>query len=80
MVTLAEQEIRGKIASLGKLTFSEFMELALYHKIDGYYSRNHNIGSNGDYYTSSLSHPAFGALIAIQLHSMWESLGHPSSF
>ncbi len=55
------------------------MELALYHPVDGYYA-GERIGAEGDYYTSSIAHPAFGALICIQLHAMWEALGGPSPF
>ncbi len=79
MTTRAEQEIRLRIAKRGKITFAEFMELALYHPVDGYYA-GERIGAEGDYYTSSIVHPAFGALICIQLHAMWEALGRPSQF
>ena len=75
-----EQEIRKRIIEKGKITFSEFMELALFHPIDGYYSSLSNIGDSGDYYTSSTAHPIFGTLIGIQLKQMWELLGKPQPF
>ncbi len=77
--TGAEQEIRGRITSSGPITFAEFMELALYHP-DGYYSNRGPIGAGGDYFTSPVAHPAFGALICVQLETMWRTLGCPDPF
>ena len=79
-LTIAEQDIRAKIAQYGRITFAEFMELALYHPTDGYYTNGGAIGAAGDYYTSPAAHPVFGAMIAIQLQQMWETLGHPERF
>ena len=75
-----EGEIRERIAAKGKITFAEFMELALYHPGGGYYSRPRSPAVRGDYYTSPEAHPAFGGLIAVQLCRMWELLGRPSTF
>jgi SAM-dependent MidA family methyltransferase len=76
----AEIEIRRKIASEGRLTFAEFMETALYHPAGGYYTTQKAIGAEGDYFTSPAAHPAFGALLALQLERMWENLGEPETF
>lgn len=78
-MTGAEREIRNRISRSGAITFAEFMELALYHS-DGYYSKGSRIGARGDYFTSPALHPAFGALIAVQLEVMWNTLGRPSPF
>jgi len=60
----------------GKITFADFMELALYHPGYGYYtSGKEKIGKRGDYYTSSDVHSVFGELIARQLEQMWRLLG-----
>ena len=75
----AEREIRSRIAQHAAITFAEFMELALYHP-GGYYSEDSPIGAHGDYFTSPVLHPAFGALIAVQLRVMWDTLGRPSPF
>ena len=75
----AEREIRSRIAQHAAITFAEFMELALYHP-EGYYSEDTRIGARGDYFTSPVLHPAFGALIAVQLRVMWDTLGRPSPF
>ncbi len=75
----AEVEIRRRISRNGAVTFAEFMELALYHP-EGYYAESSRIGARGDYFTSPVVHPAFGALLAIQLEVMWDTLGRPSPF
>ena len=74
------QDIREEIVDLinvkGKITFADFMELALYHPEYGYYtSGKEKIGKRGDYYTSSDVHSVFGELIARQLEQMWRILG-----
>ena len=37
-------------------------------------------GPAGDYYTSPLAHPAFGALLAVQLYQFWLLLDRPDPF
>ena len=80
MTNPAEDEVRDRIGSRGRITFAEFMELALYHPTGGYYTSGSPVGARGDYYTSPAAHPAFGAAIAVLLHNMWEALGRPSPF
>ena len=62
------------------MTFARFMELALYHEPWGYSSGAERIGAGGDFYTSPVAHPAFGALLTVQLAGMWEIMGKPSPF
>ena len=70
------KEISNLIHKRGKITFADFMELALYHPEYGYYtSGKEKIGKRGDYYTSSDVHSVFGELIARQLEQMWRLLG-----
>ena len=80
MTSPAEAEIRARISQRGRITFAEFMELALYHPTGGYYRRGGAVGPSGDYYTSPSAHPAFGALLAVQARSMWDVLGQPDPF
>ena len=75
-----EAEIRDRISRQGKITLAEFMEVALYHPKGGYYTSASAFGATGDYFTSPAAHPAFGALLATQLHKMWEVLGRPRRF
>ena len=79
----AESEIRRRIqerGERGKITFAEFMEVALYWPEGGYYSGREPVGAGGDYYTSPAVHPVFGALLAVQLHQMWRLMDRPSPF
>jgi len=62
------------------------MDAALYDEENGYYpSRRRQpgstpVGTDGDYFTSPVSHPAFGALLALQLDEMWRHMGSPDKF
>ena len=101
----AEEEIRRRIEERGKITFAEFMEVALYWPEGGYYMARTLLegeiaphtplgggqspppsldegpfGAAGDYYTSPMVHPAFGALLSVQLFQMWQVLGKPQPF
>ncbi len=73
------QVITSKIQKEGKITFARFMEHALYHPTEGYYTSGEPLKAHQDFYTSPGSHPVFGALIALQLEQMWHHLGmrHP---
>ncbi|MEA5618597.1 class I SAM-dependent methyltransferase [Cronbergia sp. UHCC 0137] len=66
-----------------RITFAEYMELALYHPEHGYYSNEavKKIGfRGGDFFTSSSLGADFGELLAVQFLQMWENLGKPNSF
>ncbi|MBC8550515.1 MAG: SAM-dependent methyltransferase [Candidatus Brocadiales bacterium] len=74
--SVLKKEIVDLINRRGKITFADFMELALYQPEHGYYtSGKEKIGKKGDYYTSSDVHSVFGELIARQLEQMWRLLG-----
>ena len=78
----AEGAVRAAIEAKGRITFAEFMELALYGP-GGYYvvgGEAARIGAAGDFFTSPHAHPAFGALIAVQLEQMWRLMGRPERF
>lgn len=68
------------IREKGAITYAEFMQHALYAVPDGYYSACRNYDADGDYLTSATLHPAFGAVIALQLHEMWVNLDCPDRF
>lgn len=65
-----------------RITFAEYMDLALYHPEHGYYSSNAvKIGfRGGDFFTSSNLGADFGELLAVQFFQMWEILGQPMPF
>ena len=75
-----KEEIRRRILERGQITFFEFMELALFWPQGGYYLSPGTRGASGDYYTSPQAHPAFAALLGLQLLQMWSLLGEPDPF
>ena len=85
VTTIAESEIRRRIRQRGPIPFAEFMDVALYWPQGGYYSASGGsdggpFGPGGDYYTSPMAHPAFGALLAVQLYQFWQLLNRPNPF
>ena len=80
-----ETEIRRRIRESGPIPVAEFMELALYWPAGGYYAGRPaaaaaSLDPAGDYYTSPLAHPVFGALLAVQLYQCWQLLHCPHPF
>ena len=74
-------QIRQAIRARGPVPFAWFMEQALYHPEDGYYSSGRCvIGRAGDYFTNVSVGPLFGRLLAAQFGEMWEALGKPHEF
>ncbi|MHC5746669.1 MAG: class I SAM-dependent methyltransferase [Nostoc sp.] len=65
-----------------RITFAQFMDLALYHPEYGYYSSDAlKIGfKGGDFFTSPNLCADFGELLAEQFLQMWEILGKPVPF
>ena len=76
----AEALVQERLAQAGRLTFAEFMDLALYAPGAGYYTTQAVFGESGDYITSPEIHPAFGALLGRQLEVCWQALGRPARF
>ena len=77
--------IAAEISGHGAISFSRFMELALYHPQFGYYMRapeagTERIGWNGDFYTSSDVHPVLGQALARQAAQIDRLLGYPDPF
>jgi SAM-dependent MidA family methyltransferase len=77
--------IASEISRKGAISFSRFMELALYHPQFGYYMRppdpgTERIGWNGDFYTTSDVHPILGQAVVRQAAQIDGLLGHPDPF
>jgi len=59
--------IKTEIKNRGAITFEEFMRLALYCPVYGFYEKEEDrIGRNGDFYTSVSVGDLFGELLAFQ--------------
>lgn len=62
------------------LSFSEYMEVALYDPVRGFYGANGAAGRRGDFLTSVEVGPLFGAVLARAIDSWWDGLGRPDPF
>lgn len=69
---MLEEVIRKEIEKNGPISFSQFMETALYNDLFGYYSKTGKIGKHGDFYTSPSVDPFFGRLLGKQIGQMLE--------
>jgi SAM-dependent MidA family methyltransferase len=79
LIKLIEQHIAAQPDQ--RITFAEYMDLALYHPQQGYYATNQvNIGAQGDFFTSPHLGSDFGELLAEQFAQMWDVLGRPRPF
>lgn len=76
------EEIHATIAANGgRITFAQFMELALYHPQHGYYrSGKPRIGKDGDYFTSASVGPLFGRILARHFQQLRQEMGNPPEF
>jgi SAM-dependent MidA family methyltransferase len=79
--TTLEKKLIDRITHEGRITFCEFMQIALYDAELGYYnSERLQIGAAGDYYTSSNVHAAFGAILAKAFVELWQQLEDRNHF
>lgn len=70
-----------KQSAAGRISFDRWMDLALYHPDYGYYTSGKvEIGSKGDFFTSSSLGADFGELLAEQFVEMAEFLGTSQGF
>lgn len=76
--TELERRLIERIEREGPITFRDFMQTALYDPTLGYYNTERlKIGAQGDYYTSSNVHPAFGAVLARAFAELWAGSDEP---
>ncbi|MBI4201871.1 MAG: SAM-dependent methyltransferase [Chloroflexi bacterium] len=71
-------DLARRIRQQGPISFALFMELALYWPHGGYYAQPRSPGQ--DFFTAPAAHPAFGALITLQIEEMWLAMGSPPIF
>ena len=78
MATELERRLIERIERDGPITFRDFMNSALYDPELGYYNTERlKIGAEGDYYTSSNVHPAFGGVLAEAFSNLWAGRSEP---
>jgi cyclopropane-fatty-acyl-phospholipid synthase len=62
------------------LPLDQFIELALYDKVNGYYMKKNPFGKKGDFITAPNITRVFSEIIAIWIVTFWKSLGSPKKF
>ena len=72
--------LRDAAGDRGWVTFSTYMDLALFHPSAGYYARLSTVGAKGDFATSPSLSPSFGKLFARQFRQIWKAMGSPDRF
>jgi SAM-dependent MidA family methyltransferase len=85
MVSQAQSTLREQIArqieATGPLSFSAFMERALYEPGLGFYRRGETIvGRAGHFYTSASVGSLFGELLGHRIYRQWEKWGRPEKW
>ncbi len=58
----------------------QFIEFALYDKINGYYMKKNPFGKEGDFITAPNITRLFSEIIAIWVLTFWKSIGSPKKF
>ena len=62
------------------MSFAQYMDIALYDELAGFYATTGRAGRRGDFLTSPEVGPLFGALLARRLDEEWFALGSPEVF
>ena len=72
--------LRERIATSGPISFSSFMESALYDAQDGFYARGARLGARGAFTTAPIAAPFLARALGAELRAVWERLGRPRPF
>ncbi len=75
------EKIDTELAKLGSISFTDYLNLALYDPEHGYYaSGSSQVGRDGDFYTSVSVGPLFGKLLARRFVQWWKGQEKPSAW
>lgn len=78
--TPLEERLVALIKSRGPITVADYMEDALLHPHDGYYTSQAPIGAKGDFTTAPEISQIFGEMIGLWLVQGWIDMGSPEAF
>ena len=62
------------------MPLDQFIEFALYDKVNGYYMKKNPFGKEGDFITAPNITRLFSEIIAIWVLTFWKSIGSPKKF
>ena len=62
------------------IPLDQFINISLYNKNFGYYTKKNPFGKNGDFITAPLVSNLFGEMLAIWCIAFWEYIGKPKKF
>ena len=62
------------------LPLDQFIDFALYDKVNGYYMKKNPFGKEGDFITAPNITRLFSEIIAIWVLTFWKSIGSPKKF
>ncbi len=77
VVTLGER-LLDLIAHNGPMTVAQYMGVALYDPLNGYYARRAILGADGDFITAPEVSQMFGELVGLWCAQSWMDLGSPA--
>jgi len=72
--------LRQIIEEKGHVTIAQFMEIAMYDSVNGYYLTQEPIGKDADFITAPEVSQLFGEIIGIYCLEKWMELGSPKKF
>ena len=72
-----ELVVSERISKYGIISFSEYMEILLFHNPYGYYNSRDIFGRKGDFITSPIISSLFGASIANEFINLYDSITEP---
>lgn len=78
--TPLEERLIALIRANGPISIADFMEDALGHPHDGYYTSQTSIGAEGDFTTAPEISQTFGEIVGLWLVQSWIEMGEPKKF
>ena len=78
--TPLEERLIALIKSRGPISVADYMEDALLHPHDGYYTSQTPIGAKGDFTTAPEISQICGELVGLWLVQSWTEMGSPKAF
>lgn len=77
------KKITERIHAHGPISFADYMAIALYDEVSGFFMQPHRGPGSGevsDFVTSPEMSPMFGAMLARHAGQLWEAMGRPVRF